>query len=459
MAVSGKFTIRYGTRTVGSTATYQLLGPYVQSKEYGVLRLTFEVVVVASSYAGLQSASENLEDDFRERDKDLVITLDTAAWTYTHGTHIWNTSASTTKTGDSETDVGYSRSYTCEVTGDLPSDGEGSPLLNIEFNVDYESGRRAILSMQGIYTATDGSNSASANYLANADDEATTFTGSISGTFEMVDEQYSYDRNDSQCSFSRQYSQILSDQDQSGPDSTKIRDHRMTFTEMSQHPGDSVESIYRMRRVVGTYDCAIDVIVSTDLYSLVEDTILPHVKQLFETNFQPQVFTVEDHRFSYDESSKRVSISIQFLYQKDGGDDIVEVTQSMSYREQRNLDMTPVHLDDEFAAEVDVGWAVLDRIATRTVVVIGDETPKRRIGVTPDEGIAGPIVMPGSEPPAGKGVVQNGWNIISNTSQTQERWMGDPNETQIKMTVLTETVVERWNTSPSNRTSSGGQKQ
>ena len=76
MAVSGKFTIRYGTRTVGSTATYQLLGPYVQSKEYGVLRLTFEVVVVASSYAGLQSASENLEDDFRERDKDLVITLD-----------------------------------------------------------------------------------------------------------------------------------------------------------------------------------------------------------------------------------------------------------------------------------------------------------------------------------------------------------------------------------------------
>jgi len=461
MSVAGKTTITYGSRALGgSSSTYQLLGPFVDSKDYNTFRCTFEVMVVSSSYSGLQSAMQTLEDDMRKRDEDIVISINGSTFTYTHGTHIWNTFGSATKSGSSETDVGYSCAYTCEISGDLPSDSTADGLREIEKTVDYEPNRAIVASMTGVYTATGAGSSASANYLANADSEWTTFLATLPGsrTFELVDEQYTADRLDSQCQWSRQYTEVLASQSQAALDDTKIKDFRMTFTDLSNHPGDSLESIYRMRRVVGTYDCAVDLDVYTsgDLVGFIDDTVFPHIKALFETNFKPQTFTVEDHRYSHDRSAQRVSVTVQFVYQKAGGDDVVEVTQTMAYREQRNLDMTPIHFDDEFAAEIDVGWAILDRIATRTVVVIGDETPKRRIGVSPDEGLAGPIVMPGNEPPAGKGVNQDGWNIISNTSQTQERWVGDPVDTQIKMTVLTETVVERWNKKPGTRTGTGG---
>jgi hypothetical protein len=459
MAVDGNFTISYGATfsAGGSSDTYQLLGPHVVSRDYNKIRLVFEVVVVSTSYAGLKTACETLEDEMRKRDQNFIINIGGSTFSYTHGTDVWNTYGSATKSGDRETDVGFSRAYTCEVTGDLASDGTDGPLLEIEKTVDYDVNRAIVASMSGVYTA-DSSAAATANYLANADAEWTSFQATLPGsrTFELVDEQYTADRNDSRCQWTRQYHEVLASQTQAALDDTRVKDFRMSFTDLSQHPGDSEESVYRMRRVVGTYDCAMDIGVFTtgDLKGFIEDTVFPHVKALFEQNFQPQVFAVEDHRYSSDRSAQRVSVSVQFVYQKDGGDDVVELTQTMSYREQRNLDQTPIHLDDEFAAEVDPGWSILQRIATRTVVVIGDESPKRRIGRTPDEGLAGPIKMPGNEPPAGPRVVQDGWNLVSNTSQTQERWIGDPAETQIKTTVLTETVVEQWNSKPGTRTSS-----
>lgn len=460
MSVAGKFTITYGGKAFGgASSSLQLLGPYVLSKDYNTLRVTFDVIVVATSYALLQSISDDLELAMKKRDQDLVISIDGNTWTYTNGTHFWNTFGSATKSGDSETDQGYSRSYTCEVTGELPSDdvaATSTGLRDLELSVDYLPGRAATMSMQGVYTATESGVSASDNYLAGADSEATTFLATVSGTFELVDEQYTYDRNNFECQWSRQYVQLLANQSQATLDDTKIRDFNMKFTDLSQHPGDSQESIYRMRRVVGTYDCAADIAVTTDLKALVDNTIFPHLKELFNTNFTPQVFAIEDHRYSYDESNKRVSVSVQFVYQAGGGDEIVEVTQTTAYREQRNLDQTGVHFDDEYAAEVDVGWAILDRIATRTVKAIGEMEPQRRIGRQAAEGLAGPIQMPGREAPAGAKVVQSGWNIISNTSQTQQQWLGDPNEEQILMTLLTETVVERWNTAPRGRGTSAG---
>lgn len=454
MSVVSQITIKYGSRSVGgSSSTYQLLGPYVLTKEFNTFRLTFEVLVSASTLGALKTASENLENDFRLRDKDLTITLGGSTWTYTSGEDLLNVHSSITKSGDSDVDYGVQRAYTCEVSAEFPADLPATALRDIEFNVSFDAGRRATLAMQGVYTADSGG-TASANYLSAADAEATTFLGTITGTFEMTDEDYSYDRNNHICQFSRSYIELLANQSQSTLDHTDIKDHRMTFTDLSNHPGDSAENIYRTRRVVASYDCAVDVDQYTGkLKDLVDKTIFPHLKALFDVEFQPQVFTVEDHRYAYDETSKRVSITAQFLYQTKGGGDIIEISQTMAYREQRNLDLVPIHLDDEFAAEIYPGWSILDRIATRTVVVIGNESPKRRIGVTPEAGLAGPIKMPGKEKAAGPRVRSSGWNIISNTSQTNEKWHGDPNLQQIKMTVLTETVVERWHKAPKGGTS------
>jgi len=139
-----------------------------------------------------------------------------------------------------------------------------------------------------------------------------------------------------------------------------------------------------------------------------------------------------------------MSVSIQFLYQKDGGEDVVEVSQSLAYREARTIDYTPVHNDDEYAMEADVGWATRERVASRTVIVIGEETPKKRIGEDPENGPAGEIEGIESR----SAVQREGWNIVSNTSQVTDQWLGDPDEEQIRVSVLTETVVERFHTKP-----------
>ena len=445
MAITNPFTITYGSRSLGADSDiYQIHGPYVLDKSFENFRMVFDVVVVADSYANLQTYSNNIETDFRLRDQGLTIDIDGSPWTYTSGTTILNSKASLSKTGDSETDRGFSRAYTLVIEGELPAD-DNNGLRDLEVNVDFDASRQKTVTFRGVYTAADAV-LAAAKYLADFDAEATTILTAIDSgaTFELEIENYNRDRNDHICNFSRQYVELLANQTQANLDDTDIKDHRMVFTDLSAHPGDSQEGMYRLRRVVGSYDCAIDIDQTTDLQTVFDSKVKTHVKELFRTEFTPQVFAIEDRRVSYDETSKRMSVAIQFVYQKSQGGEVVEVSQSLAYRESRDPDYTPVHDGDEFSAFVDPGWAILERVASRTVIVIGDETPKRRIGVRAKDGPAGEII--GIE--AGPGVVNDGWTIIQNTSQVTDQWVGDPSETQIKLTVLTETVVERYNSAP-----------
>lgn len=459
MSVSNPISITYGQRTVGgSSSTYQLNGPYVIDKSFTSLRLVFEVVVVSGSVEGLKSASDSLETDFRERDKNLTITMGGSSWSYVFGDTILNTKATIQKTGNRETDRGVSRAYTIVVEGELPADDQNG-LREIEVNVTYAASRQKTVTMRGQYTALDNTK-ASAKYLAEFDTEAGTILSGIDGSavWELAVEDYTHDRLDHTAAFSRQYVELLADQSQSGRDDTSIKDHRVTFTDLAQHPGDALADIYRMRRVVGTYDCAVDIDVTTGLEAVWRQKVRPHVIALFEDNFEPTVFAVEDYRITFDETAKRLSCNIQFLYQKQsGGEAVVEVAQSLAYREQRQIDYTPVHGQQEYSFEVDPGWAVRERVWSRTVVVLGDERPKMRIGEEAQSGDAGLFEQPlhgvaGVDQRNTGGVMKDGWNVISNTSQASHQFIGDPDQDQIRMTVLTETVVERFHKRPETGT-------
>lgn len=446
MAITNPFSITYaGQQVGGSSSTYLLHGPYVIDKSFATIRVVFDVIVTSAS---LQSASDTLEAAFSQRDQSFSISLSGSTWTYTFGTDVLNSSASIAKSGDPETDRGNSRSYTCVIEAELPADDQDG-LRSLEVNVDYEASRRKIISMGGSYSATSTPTLASVQYLADFDAEAATILAAVGlgGTYELVDESYTHDRNNHVCNFSRQYAQLLFDQSQGQLDDPAIKDHEVTFTDVSQHPGDSKESIYRLRRVIASYTCTLDIEQATDLQSVYESSVKPILDATFQSNFSPTVFAVEENRVSYDETSKRLSATVQYIYQKSGGDDVVEVSQSVAFREARNIDYTPVHSQGEYSQYADVGWAVLERISTRTVVVLGDEEPKRRLG--------NPGKKKGKNPAgdfdtvnAGPNVQKAGWNIVQNTSQVSDQWIGDPDETQIKLAVLTETVVERWNELP-----------
>lgn len=473
MAVDSPFTITYGSRAVGGTSdTYQLHEPYVIEKSFAALSVSFDVVVVATSYATLKTLSDALEVDFRKRDQTLVIDLDGSAWTYTHGTDIFNTVASISKTGDKLSDRGVSRSYTCTIEAELPAD-DASPvsgLRDLVWNVTVEASRQQSVAMTGIYTATKTpAQLATVNYKhANgADAEASTFLTALKGaaSFELVNESFIEDRNNHTCEFARVYVELLANQSAASLDDTDIRDHNLRFADVTAHPGDSQPDIHRLRRILGNYDCAIDIDQTTNLQTVFDSKVKPHLLALFQRDYTPQVFCIEDRTVSYDETRKRMVVQITFLYQGAESEQLVEVTSSVSIREIRTPDFTYMHNDDEFAALVDIGWAIRERTATRTATVLGDEDPKKRMGEPGEEGFSRglgfshsgghggvTVVKKPVNTKGGFGVGPGGsggrWITMSNDSNATPLFIGDPREEQIVASVLTETVVERFVTNP-----------
>jgi hypothetical protein len=471
MAITNPISITYGSRTLGgSSSQYQIVGPYVLDKSYDNIRVIVDVVVVADDVGTLQPLCDTLEQDFRKRLTDgdtLVIDMDGNAWTYTVGQTMLRARASIAKSGNIDLDRGASRGYTITIEGELPADDSvDAGLRDIEVLVDFEAGRQKVVTMRGTYTATTAGD-AKARYDADADTRCTDYLDVIdsSATFELVDESFTMDREGGSTpaphvlTFTRQFLELLANQTQAALDDGQIRDHRITFTNVNQYPGDSSEDVTRLQRVIGSYDCAVDIDETTNLESVYRNKIKDHVRQLFQANFQPTVFGVEEERVSYDETAKRISVSFQFIFQPSGGEALVEVSQSVAFRETRSIDYTPTHSQDELASFADVGFAVLERVWNRTAIAIGAEAPKLRIRETArGDGPIGKFTdnIRGQQGPDNRNtskIEQYGWNVIANTSQVTPRLLGDPAGAQtIQVTVLTETVTERYNAKPGDRT-------
>lgn len=457
MAITNLFSITYGTLTVGGASDSLLLsGPYVVDRSHPRLRLVFDVMIVATSHATLQSLSEQVEAGLSARDKSLTIDIAGDAWEYTFGDTILNTTATCAKSGNRDTDRGYGRAYTVTIEGDLPAaDQDG--LRELEVHTDFAPSRQKTVSMRGVYTALDG-DTATTVYGASFDARAAAILTSIDdeATWELVHEESGRDRNDSTLQFQRQYLQILAEQSIGVIDDPAIRDHRVSFTDLSQHPGDSAEGVHRLRRVAATYDCAVDVEVGQDMQQVFDQKILPHLISLFVANLSPRVYGIEEMRVSLDRSQSRASVAVQFIYQKNGGDDVVEVTESVTTRETRTIDYTPVHDGQELAFYVDSGWLNKERIYSRTAMVIGDQPPIERLtkesaSSTDARGSALPAIGGGADIGGGgvdSAVNSSGWNTISSTSQSTRQYIGDPDYGQIAVTIVSETVTKRYSVRP-----------
>jgi hypothetical protein len=471
MAIENPIEITYGDSAIGgASAQYQIVGPYVLDKSYDSIRLVVDVVVVAEDVDTLQVACETLEGNFRKRLADgdtFVIRMDSKSWTYTVGETMLRARSSIAKSGNQDLDRAASRGYTITVEGELPADDSvDAGLRDIEVLVDFEAGRQKVVTMRGTYTATTAGD-AKARYEADADTRCTSYLDVVDSeaTFELVDETFTLDREGGSTpaahllNFTRQFVELLENQTQSQLDDGQIKDHRITFTNVNQYPGDSRDDVTRLQRVIGSYDCAVDIEQTTDLQAVYRSKVKTHIRQLFQSNFQPTVFGVEEERVSYDETAKRISVSFQFIFQPSGGEALVEMSQSVAFRETRSIDYTPTHSDDELAAFADVGFGVLERIWNRTAIAIGAEAPKLRIRERARQD--GPVGrfndnIRGQQGPDNRNtseIEQSGWNVVASTSQVTPRIIGDPaGEQFITVTVLTETVTERYNAKPGNRT-------
>lgn len=477
--ITNPLTITYGDQSVGGDTDYQIHGPHSIDKSYGALRLVFDVIIVASSFEDLQTSSTTIEDAFRRRlvnGEELTIDVDGTAVTYTAGETLLGVTSSVAKAANPATDHGFSRAYTVTIEGQLPADAtEDGGLRDIEVLTSFSPSRQKTVTMRGVYTATSAG-SALVRYTDAFDAKASGFLTLIdsTATWELVGETHTIDRavNDAgdpepnSLSFTRQYVQLLRNQSASSLDDSEIRDHRITFTDMSSYPGDGEANLTRLQRVSAVYDCGIDIEETTNLQGVYAEKVRPHVIALFEDNFTPQVFGIEEERTSYDETGKRMSAALVFIYQPASGELLVEVSQSVTIRETRTIDYTPVHRGGELDAYADLGWATKERVWTRTAITIGSNPPSERLTKRASSGSSissrgasfsgeiggatGPDARSGGGgSTAGIGdAISPGWNVIASTSQSTPQWIGKPGTQQIQVTVLNESVTERYHEKP-----------
>lgn len=465
MSIANPFSITYGDLTVGGdSSTLQLFGPYVIDTSHSKLRLVFDVIIVGATFEELHDLASSVEAAFRKRDQSLQVDIDGTPWDYAHGTTVLNVAASCQKSGNRDTDRGFSRAYTCTVEGELPATDQDG-LRDLSVHTDYTASRQKIVTMRGTYTAFDG-DTATETYSAEFDTRAAAILVAIDGvaSWELVDEEHSRDRLDHAAQFSRQYVQLLDEQSAGILDDDEIKDHRVTFSEAIQHHGDSTEGIHRMRRVHATYDCSVDIGETQDLATVATSKVIPHLISLFVENFNPRVYGIEEKSIGLDRTRNMVSVKAQFAYVTQQGTDILEVAESVTNRESRQIDYTPVHNGDELAAYADVGWSVKERIYSRTAMVLGEDEPKSRIGATASqkggtlpalEGSTQAQQKSATAAPSGSGsaasaaaAVSSGWNTVQSSSQSTQQWIGDPVHGQFLVTIVSDVSVQRFHSSP-----------
>lgn len=466
MAVTNPFSITWRDLTVGgSSDVYQINGPHTLQKTYEQFLLVFEVVVVATSYQDLYDRCTVLEDAFSTRlagVEALTLSLDGNDWTYTNGSGLFNAEPTITKSGNPETDYGYARAYTIQIQGDLP-DNSGGGLREFEALVSYDPSRRRTVTLRGQYFRSSEVDGVS-QYLANIESTASTYLGFVDSdaSWELVAEDYTIDRNSGDdalpqphsCNFTRQYRELIYNQSIGSLDSANIRDHEVTFRAAETTASIGNEEGRQLRRVVAEFVGFVDKENSTDPAAIIEDEVLPFLRQEFDTEYQPAQWAMEDVRKGVDRTGNRLQVVAQFVFQPGGGVAVVDVSQSVGYREIRQIEYTPVHNGSELAAHADVGFTLLERTWDRSVRAVGTQRPLRRITEKAGGGDVGPWTeeVEGEQGPDnrdGNRINEQGWNIVSSVSASAPEWVGDVESgDRMRVVTLTESVVERYHEKP-----------
>jgi len=467
--VTDPLTITYGDIVIGGDSSYRLNGPYVLDRSYETFRMVVPVVVLATDLDDLWSKCDALETKFSRPlapQTALRISLGTSEWEYTIGAEMLSAEASILKTGDPSTDRGNSRGYTITITGDLPADTGGGGLRELQVSADADASGLWSVTFRGFYSSTEATDALS-NYRSQFDGVANSYLSTIASSteygsiaWEIVQENFElpYERRRStdprlaHVQFFRQYQQVFSNQSSTKNDD-RIADHRVTFALMHNGVGDSRSDIQRLKRVTCNYDAAIVGYESDDPHQIAEEVIKPHIVDLFQSEFSPNTYGLEDFRLSFSPSQSRVGVQATFVYTSNGSD-ILELSWSCAYREQRNIDYTYLHEDNTLAAVANAGFDIIERVWTRTMMVEGAYAPTSRIwkngstaqpfndslpnGAGQGDDLSGPDGRDMS-------LKTSGWNIISNNSQVTPKYIGITDEgEQVLVTVVQDVIVERY---------------
>ena len=488
MAITSPLSITFRGLTVGGSTDFPISGPYMLERTYERFLCVFNIVVVADDYATLVSRSTTIEERFGSRlgydagNNDLVIALDGNSFTYEHGKTIFNAESTVTKSGDPTIDGPLSRLYTVRIQGELP-EASGGGLREFEVVVSQDETRCYLVTMRGTYFAkSDGTANGYSQYNSEFDGVATSYLNFVGDAedFELVSESFNIDRNrqtDSgslpdphKCNFERQYREVKHNQVQGTLNDNRIVNHRMSFSNQGNFRDNGRDDVQRLSRVTVTYDSALDATTNPDPKQIAEEVILPYMISEFQTLYSPNTFCVEQKTAAFDPAQFRltVNVTIAFVPSGTGDDTILEAQESVQYRENRTIDYTYVHGGEELNAYAHAGFGVKERIWSRQITCVGEQSAVSRM--FPNDGGGQPgaanVIGPWTSEILGEAgldsgeykhdtVQEEGWNTVTSTSTVIPMFMGEIDGERIIKTTLVESAVQRFTKKPQTGTSAG----
>lgn len=357
---------------LGGNASITLTDRYRCSYSYPEFNFTAEVVVRSATRSTFLTAEAALIAAWRSPDQDLDVELggtNRHSFAAASGTG-FNARATCEKIGPEDT-ANASR-YRISVTVQLPADLSGrAGRQSSSVAVDVTPAGKRTITVEGTYTATSSNPTAKAQYEAAVDAYCTDVKTAVGGTYELLTRGggFRYDDQNRVLAFKRVYLEEFFNEGVGALTVEGIKGQSFRVACVTPPaPGDSSVTNSPLLQLRGTYSCWVDASVTTDLRTLYQNTIRPHLKAQMDAASGGTASTIVFEAPEYDHAENRITVTIDAAASTGTG----LLTSRMEIEDDiyPGVAFAPVWSGDKFAADVYNVPALHIRTIRRVTVAI-----------------------------------------------------------------------------------------
>lgn len=481
-----KLKITYGSYTVGGSSQDAILDGYhtldktVDKDGRGLMVVSFAAILTASSDSAFATKVAAFELAFStprqllkiENSSTTLLSLDP-----TSGTNTGFNAAPSFRKDEHVANTVRTRRYLVTVSVELPSQISGNNgRRGSSVEISHGPQDRLLVTFRGEYTAA-GSNTARAQYNAQAATYFAAFLLGLTGTFEKVSEITNEDDANKTLTYTTVYQEILFDQSSGGRDDSTIIDHTIRVASSLDSPGDWGSETRRLTDVVVQYTAF--VIKTTTTLTSVWESLKEYVISYAEGLVGGEAVALEGEAVDTDPSVNRIAATIRLKCAVDTSN-LLEAVVQQSLSDRGGKAIIPVHDGTPFGAYVHDGPGTRFRTTRKQFLVKGGAPLDKFIGE--GEGsfwgvgfgnggvgteIGGAHGQPGSGAGGGSGGdginaglqpsggATTGWILVGGDSSVAPATLGRNGRT-INVTRYESTKIEQWVTAPQRGGGGGG---
>lgn len=348
MAVPREYKITWAGQAVSGTlgnSSLLLHDVHRLRKDPTSFEVGFSVVIVSDDQDKGNFAADviALEELFRLQFQDLTVQLLNPSTGATLGTplslsHSSNTGLGTKAQIDkagSDADTAFSRLYEVTISGGLqpPTAQSANGLQDLGYTIDTDLSGLSTLTLRGTFSAVTGTQArsqAETRILV----EGATITSALGGTWERGESTVEPDRTDQIASITQVWREKIFNDSASTLDHPAIKGASLSIGRSYEGAqGDASER--KLASIVASYECSVLHTQTTDLKSLWEGTIRPHVVANMQALSPGSYFAIVGDQFDPDYTGNRIRATLVALASTGG--DVLELVRTETLDEQHGV--------------------------------------------------------------------------------------------------------------------------